>query len=75
MERAKPTLAEKRRASGLTQSVMAYRIGRELTTYRNWETGRYLPTVLDAENVCRALGCSLDDIDWTRDYYDKHPQA
>lgn len=75
MEQKKPTLAEKRKTSELTQSMVAYRIGRELTTYRNWETGRYLPTILDAENICKALGCSLDDIDWTREYRIKHPQA
>jgi len=75
MERRKPTLSEMRRSSGVTQSTLAREIGRELTTLRNWETGRNPISVIDAERICGVLGCTLTDIDWTRDYIDKHPQA
>ena len=75
MEKRKPTLAEKRNASGLTQSALAIRIGRELTTLRNWETGRFPLSMPDAERICEVLGCTLDDIDWTQGYYEEHSQA
>ena len=70
----KMTLAEVRRYRHITQSEVARGINRELTTLRNWETGRNPITVADAERICRLLKCSLSDVDWTRDYYDKHPR-
>ena len=68
----KKTIAELRRAKGVTQSVVARRVGRELTTIRNWEKGRNLVKVVDAERICKVLGCNIEDIDWTREYYKKH---
>ena len=75
MKKRKPTLGEMRRTKGVTQSALAREIDRELATLRNWEAGRRPISVIDAERICGVLGCTLNDIDWTREFIEKHLQA
>ena len=68
----KPTLSEARQARGCTQDVLAHSIGKQLSTVHNWERGRNIPSVADAQRASRVLGLSTDDIDWTSPYEAKH---
>ena len=72
MAHTKPTLAEARLARGYTQDMLAHSIGRQTGTVANWETGKNLPSVADAQRASRVLKIGVDDIDWTRAYDARH---
>lgn len=53
-----------REKAGLTQEALATLLGVTDHTVRNWEKGRSEPklTIRQMKALCRALGCSLDDL-------------
>jgi transcriptional regulator with XRE-family HTH domain len=44
---------------GISQEVLANRLGVATNTISRWETGTYEPTLDDLENLSRALGISI----------------
>ena len=69
---AKMTLTQARQSRGYTLDALARSIGKQLSTVHNWERGKNLPSVADAQRTCEVLGYSTDDIDWTQAYDAKH---
>ncbi|HDR8994397.1 TPA: helix-turn-helix transcriptional regulator [Burkholderia vietnamiensis] len=57
-----PRLAERRRELGLTQSVMAERMGIAEESLSRLESGRVVPTIERLIQFCDVLGLSLDDV-------------
>jgi len=54
-------LAARRRALGLTQAVLARRLGVSRVTVHNWETGAYYPaSFVQFQAWARALGETLE---------------
>lgn len=50
------TLAELRRAAGLTQTEAASRIGVAQPSVANWESGRANPTITNIMEIARVYG-------------------
>lgn len=48
--------------SGLTQSDVASLMGVTVKTIQNWESGTSAPDAIQFAALCRAYGCSRDDI-------------
>ncbi len=57
-------MREKRQACGLSQADLAKAIGVARQTVNMVENGEYNPTLSLCLKICRALGCTLDDLFW-----------
>jgi transcriptional regulator with XRE-family HTH domain len=55
-------LSRLRAAVGITQEVLAERAEISVRYVQFVEAGRYIPTVLVADRIRKALGCSWDDL-------------
>ena len=55
-------IARLRKAKGLSQYELAYRIGRSQGTIYTWEYGYRQPTDQDIERMAEVLGASPDEI-------------
>lgn len=60
----KNTVAEWRRVRELTQMKLAIEAGLTISTIQSVESGRRGVTVGVAQRIARALGVTLDDIEW-----------
>jgi transcriptional regulator with XRE-family HTH domain len=54
------TVAELRRARGLTQEELAYRARVSLRTVAGWESGQVTPRKRNARALAKALGVDVD---------------
>jgi transcriptional regulator with XRE-family HTH domain len=62
MERfAHERLKERRVALGLSQTAVAFAIGRSFETYRLYEQGKYAPTAKVLPSLAAALRCRVED--------------
>ncbi len=57
-------LRERRRACGMSQADLAGLIGVSRQTVNMIESGDYNPTLALCLRLCRALGCTLNDLFW-----------
>lgn len=58
------TLAAARVNAGLTQKGVCERLGMAEKTLINWESGKTLPSVDNAQKLCDLYGVKLDDINF-----------
>ena len=58
---AHENLRECRLARGLSQTHVAFAIGRSFETYRLYEQGKYAPTAKTLPALAEALGCRVED--------------
>ena len=56
------SISERRRAAGLTQEGVAYRLGVSRQTVGKWESGKAVPELEKLIALCDLLGCSLDEL-------------
>lgn len=57
-------MKEKRQTLGLSQSELAKEVGVSRQTINMVESGEYNPTLALCLKICRALGCTLNDLFW-----------
>ena len=55
-------LEERRRASGLTQSVLAEKVGVSRKSINSIENGIYIPTAVVALKIAKTLNCTIHDL-------------
>ena len=58
------TLAAARVNAGLTQKDVCRTIGMTEKTLVNWESGKTMPSVDNAQKLCALYGVKLDDINF-----------
>ncbi len=63
-------LRSRRRACGLSQAELAGRVGVSRQTVNMIESGEYNPTLALCLRLCRALGCTLDELFWIEEEED-----
>lgn len=51
-----------RNAAGLTQQELGAMVGTTNVYICNVEKGKHVPSILTADRIAKALGCSLDDL-------------
>lgn len=56
------TLAERRKAAGLTQEVVAKRLDVDQGSISNWERGIYIPHRKYRKKLARLYGCTVDEL-------------
>lgn len=56
------TLADLRKAAGLTQMELAQRCGVHVRLVSRWESGEGQPSLMKAVDLARVLGVTLDEI-------------
>ena len=64
MAKSKVTLKEARKNAGLTIEQIAEKMGRNRSTIMNWESGKTLPTLLQAKELSDFYKISIDCIDF-----------
>ena len=57
-------MKEKRQTLGLSQAELAEKVGVTRQTVNMVESGEYNPTLALCIKICRALGCTLDELFW-----------
>ena len=55
-------LEERRRASSLTQSVLAEKVGVSRKSINSIENGIYIPTTVLALKIAKVLNCTIHDL-------------
>ena len=55
-------LEERRRASGLTQLVLAEKVGVSRKSINSIENGIYIPTTVLALKIAKVLNCTIHDL-------------
>lgn len=55
-------LRERRLERGLSQTELAFAIGRAFETYRLYEQGKYAPSAKLLPTIADALGCRVEDL-------------
>tara|TARA_Y100000590_G_scaffold77945_1_gene86513 strand:- start:2182 stop:2394 length:213 start_codon:yes stop_codon:yes gene_type:complete len=55
-------IEERRRASGLTQSELAEKVGVSRKSINSIENGVYIPTTVLSLKISKALNCSVHDL-------------
>ena len=55
-------LEERRRASGLTQSKLAEKVGVSRKSINSIENGIYIPTTVLALKIAKVLNCTIHDL-------------
>ena len=51
-----------RKASGLTQTQLAQRVGTTYVSISRYEAGIRVPKIIMARKIAQALGCQVEDI-------------
>ncbi len=64
MKRKMKTIRALREAADLTQLELAIRVGVTPSAVYNWERGKNEPKATQLRALARALGVSMDDIDF-----------
>lgn len=57
-------MRQTRQERGLSQSDLARAVGVSRQTINMVESGEYNPTLALCLRICRALGCTLDELFW-----------
>ena len=60
-------MKQARAAAGFSQQELADRLGVSRQTINAIEKGDYNPTIKLCIAICRALGCTLDELFWTEE--------
>ena len=64
MTKTRKTIRELREERGLTQLELGNKLGVTPVTVYNWERGQHMPTAVQLRALAKALGVSMDDIDF-----------